>query len=385
MTDGLTGAANPFLRYRERLESYRPVSDGKLSDDAFVQVILALDAAVAQVEGRPDRPGFTATPLLDGAYLAATTGLETELWIKAEPGNVAGSHKARHLFGTAIDLAVTELVEGPSGDGGRLAIASCGNAALAAGVVAAALNRPLDVYVPTWADDGIVARLTELGAEVNRCPRVEGEAGDPAFLRFREAVAAGARSFSVQGTDTPTTFDGGRTLGWEIADQLLERSGRGPEAGDALYIQVGGGALATATSLALPEAALYPVQAEGCAPLRRAWDLLTPDFDFDGAAADPDAYMWPWEDEPHSLATGILDDVTYDWLPLLRLTHATGGEPVVTPEPVVVEAHRLAQAHTDVPVCATGSAGFAGLLHQMAIGRMDHRRTILVFSGIDRT
>ena len=178
----------------------------------------------------------------------------------------------------------------------------------------------------------------------------------------------------MQGTDTPTTFDGGRTLGWELADQLDDI--------DALYIQVGGGALATSVSMAVPDARLHPVQSEGCAPLRRAWDLLAPGFDFTAAAAEPTKYMWAWENEPHSLATGILDDVTYDWLPLLQRTHASGGEPIVAPEPFVEQAYALAHQHTDIPVCATGTSGFAGLLHAPPAAR---ERVVLLFTGIDRT
>ena len=29
-------------------------------------------------------------------------------------------------------------------------------------------------------------------------------------------------------------------------------------------------------------------------------------------------FMWPWEEPPHSVASGILDDETYDWLAILR-------------------------------------------------------------------
>ncbi|MGI9595574.1 MAG: PLP-dependent lyase/thiolase [Acidimicrobiales bacterium] len=360
---------NPFIRYRERLDSYRAVQSGRLSDDRFVEMVSDLDRAVTDVEGH----SFEMTPLVDGAALAAAADLGVELWIKAEHGNVGGSHKARHLFGVAVQMLVDEELGAEPAE--RLAIASCGNAALGAGVVAAALDRPLDVFVPTWADEAIVARLDDLGAEVNRCPRVEGESGDPAYLRFREAVTGGVRSFSVQGTDTPTTFDGGRTLGWELADQMP--GGLSPD--DALYIQVGGGALATAVSMAAPEPRLYPVQTEGCAPLRRAWDLLEPDFDFDRAAASPAQYMWPWETEPTSLATGILDDVTYDWLPLLRLTRQSGGEPIVVGESLIERAYALAHANTPIPVSATGSAGLAGLLHS---GRTEGR-AIVLFTGID--
>jgi len=368
-------ARNPFLIYRERLDSYDAVRSGRLTDERFVAIVTSLDAGIAEVEGH----GFEVTPLVEGSDLAAAAGLETELWIKAEPGNVGGSHKARHLFGVAIQMLVDEELGAEPAR--PLAIASCGNAAMGAGVVAAALGRPLHVYVPTWADESVVNALTELGAEVNRCERRAGEAGDPAYLRFREAVEAGAQSFSVQGTDTPTTFDGGRTLGWELADQVLDITGRALGPDDSLYIQVGGGALATAVSMAVPTVPLYPVQTEGCAPLRRAWDRLEPDFDFEAAAQSPDRYMWPWESEPQSLATGILDDITYDWLPLLRRTRESGGEPIVVAESFVGEAYQKAHSHTDIPVCATGSAGLAGVLQT----RPGAGRVMLLFTGLDRT
>ncbi len=363
----------PFLLYRDRLHSYAAVRDGRLSDDRFVEIVTGLDDAVAGVEGQ----GFTVTDLVDCSPLAAAAGLDIELLIKVEANNVGGSHKARHLFGVALQMLIDEELGAAPAD--RLAIASCGNAAVGAGVIAAAMKRPLDVFVPTWADERVVEILDGLGAQVTRCPRVEGEAGDPAYLRFREAVIEGTRPFSVQGTDTPTTFDGGQTLGWELADQLPG----GPSTDDSLYIQVGGGALAVSVSTAMPEARLFPVQAEGCAPLRRAWDRLSPAFDFDAAAASPDDYMWPWESEPHSLATGILDDVTYDWLPLLRRTRESGGEPIVAAEPLVEQAYALAHEHTDIPVCATGTAGLAGLLQHAADGEVSGGRVVLLFTGID--
>ncbi len=358
---------NPFLHYRDRLDSYGRARAGGLSDQWFVERVQSLDAAVAEIDGH----GFGVTPILDGAALAQAAHLDVDLVIKVESGNVGGSHKARHLFGVALHLAVDEALGAPVVD--HLAIASCGNAALGAGVVAGAMDKRLDVYVPVWANDRVVGRLRELGATITKCERRRGEDGDPAYLRFREAVAAGARPFSVQGTDTPTTFDGGRTLGWELADQ----AGRL----DAVYVQVGGGALATSVSMAIPEVRLHPVQSEGCAPLRQAWDLLAPDFDLVAAAETPGAFMRPWPD-PRSAADGILDDVTYDWLPLLAGTVRSGGEPIVAPEPLILKAYQLAHEHTDVPVCVTGTAGFAGLMHKPPPAGA---RVAVLFTGLDRT
>jgi len=364
----LAGEQNPFLRYRGRLDSYDVVRDARMTDEQFVDIVSDLDDKVASTWGR----GFLVSPLIDGSQLAAASDLTASLSIKVEANGVGGSHKSRHLMGVAIGQVITEALGGEQAN--NFAIASCGNAALGAAVVARSLDRSLDVFVPTWADEAVVTQLADFGANINRCERREGEAGDPCYLRFRESVESGSHAFSVQGTDTPSTFDGARTIGWELAEQTSKPV-------DALYVQVGGGALATSVSQGLPTARLHPVQAEGCAPLRRAWDRMQPDMDFGAAAATDQAFMTPWDD-PQSFATGILDDVTYDWIPLLQRTRETGGHPIVAPESLVEQAYALAHAHTDVNVCPTGTAGFAGLLAEPA---PSSEHVVVLFTGIDRS
>ncbi len=84
----------------------------------------------------------------------------------------------------------------------------------------------------------MVTQLRELGAAIEVCPRQDGDPpGDPCVHRFREAVAAGAVPFSCQGPDNGLTIDGGRTLGYEIADAATGL--------DDVVVQVGGGALAS--------------------------------------------------------------------------------------------------------------------------------------------
>lgn len=367
----ISGEQNPFLRYREQLDVYRFVTSGEVGDERFVELVSMIDDRVATTWGH----GFRVTPLIDGDSLAAAAGLESKLSIKVEVRNVGGSHKARHLMGVMIHDQLRRASGHETAD--RLAIASCGNAAIGAAVIARAMDRPLDVFVPEWADESVIATLDEFGANINRCERRDDEAGDPCYLRFREATssAAGdaAAPFGVQSTDTPVTIDGGRTIGFEIAEQA--------DAVDALYIQVGGGALATATASGVPGARLYPVQAEGCAPLQRAWDRWGPEFDLDAARRPDQQFMTPWQD-PHSLATGILDDITYDWVPLLQLTRERGGRPIVAPESLIEKAYSLAHAHTEVDVCATGTAGFAGVLTEPA---PTDEHVVVLFTGVDRS
>jgi threonine synthase len=357
---------NPFIFYRERLDSYSRALAAGWSDQKFVDLVSGLNDQIQRVDGR----GFSMTPTLDGGHLATALGLDIDLKVKVEIDSVGGSHKARHLFGVALHLAVEETASGSSNR--PLAISSCGNAAIAAAIIAKAINHPIEVFVPTWAEEPVLEQLRDLGARLQICePRVN-EKGDPCYARFMEAVGKGSRPFGVQGVNTSTTFDGGRTLGWELQDQAEDL--------EAVFIQVGGGALGTATARALSDVAVYPVQVEGCAPFKRAWDLLAPDFDMGKATSTPERFMWPW-DKPASVASGLLDDVTHDWLPLLEATLGSGGEPVVVSERTLIETHRVATSVTGLNVSPTGSAGLAGLVSaspeaEAVVG--------VLFTGIDR-
>lgn len=375
---------DPFLRYRAWLSPYRLARAAGLTDAAWGDLVGDLDGALTAVDGR----GFRITPMADQRALAEAIGLAGPLWVKDETRNVSGSHKARHLMGVMLYLRVLEAARLPAGNGlrsRRLAIASCGNAALAAAVVARAANWPLDVFIPPDADASVKARLKELGAEITICDRRPGEAGDPCYLRFREAVAAGAIPFGVQGTDNGLAIEGGRTLAFEMAEEF-SRLGVVP---DALFVQVGGGALASALAQGLVLARargllpslprLITVQTSGCAPLARAWERLD-GTDLDAAAKKRSQFMWPWETTPASLAHGILDDETYDWWAIAEGMRATGGSAVVVDEAEVEAAYKAGRSHTSIIASATGTAGLAGLLANPGAGK----RVAVIFSGVER-
>jgi hypothetical protein len=95
--------------------------------------------------------------------------------------------------------------------------------------------------------------------------------------------------------------------------------------------------------------------------------------------------MWPWEKVPRSVADGILDDETYDWLAVVGGMLRSGGRPVVVGEPALRDANGLAATHTGIDVNHTGSAGLAGaieLLRRGEIGPDDH--VAVIFTGIRR-
>lgn len=373
--------SHPFLRWRGLLAAWHLARQSGWGPRQFEDLVKRLDEAVAGVEGH----GFVLTPMLPADDLARALGL-VRVWVKDETGNVAGSHKGRHMMAMLLYLEVLERVTAAR-ERPPLAVASCGNAALAAAVLARAAGRPLDVFIPPQADPAVVARLAELGARLQVCPRLPGEKGDPCYRRFLEALGEGALPFSCQGPQNGLAVEGGILLGREMA------WGWGSPVPDRLFVQVGGGALASGVWQGLASAGLprlprlHAVQTAACAPLERAWRRVLEELlgqvpaDPEEAAGralqvDPAArrqvlrraarsrsqFMWPWESEPRSAAAGILDDETYDWLAIVEGMLESGGYPVVVPETRVQEAHTLARQVTGLPVCATGSAGLAGLL-----------------------
>jgi len=237
---------NPFVRYRQLLHSYHVARTHGMSEDDYVALVRRLDDKVAGVDGH----GFRITPFTRSAALSERLGFTTDggVWVKDETGNVSGSHKGRHLCGIMIYLQVLErigLVRSPLP---TLAIASCGNAALAAAVVARAAERALQVFIPPDAPPAVVDHLTQLGAQQTICQRDPGVRGDPCYLQFREAVRNGALPFCCQGSANGLTIEGGETLGYEMI------TAKGVPALDRVVVQVGGGALASAVIQAFTEA-----------------------------------------------------------------------------------------------------------------------------------
>ncbi|MCA9654133.1 MAG: PLP-dependent lyase/thiolase [Myxococcales bacterium] len=391
---------NPYLDFAELMTPLHRAHALGVGEVDFRRMVKELDDAVAEVDGQ----GFRPTPWMSLPELAAGLGdPRMLLWAKDETTNVGGSHKARHLMGVMIHLRLAELA-GLADPGARppLAIASCGNAALGAAVVARAARWPLRVFVPTDAEPAVLERLHALAAEVHPCPR-DDQPGDPSVRAFRAALREGALPFSVQGSDNGMAVEGGLTLGYELAEQVRT----GPGRLDVLVVQVGGGALASACLHALRDAValgvlpamprLCTVQTHGAYPLHRAYEAIasviqgtaTPPADARAradwlqqrgaasidaalrhAATHRSAYMWPWELEPHSVAHGILDDETYDWWALCEGMIHTGGWPEVVDEDTLIAAREAVALRTEVTATATATAGVAGVLAMRRAGRL---------------
>jgi threonine synthase len=395
---------NPFVGYRDLSRSYHLARTNGIVDSAYVDIVERFDKEVAGVDGR----GFVETPFARAAELSDRVAVE--MWVKDETGNVSGSHKARHLFGLLVHLRVVDELGWTSEPPPDLAIASCGNAALAAAVVARAGGRTLRVFVPTSADPVVVDRLGSLGAHIEVYPREAGVPGDPTYHALERAIADGALPFTCQGNQNGLSIEGAHTIGYEMASTLAADG----VSLDRIFIQVGGGALASAVMAAFAEAQelgvierlprFHAVQTVGGFPLKRAYDRLLERIGVDDAdelrerfddgevqdaltyaARHRSEFMWPWEEEPKSVAHGILDDETYDWLAVVRGMLRSGGTLVVVDEVTLERANALGREATGIDVDHTGSAGLAGLIalrEQGDVGRDE--RVAVVFTGARR-
>jgi threonine synthase len=134
------------------------------------------------------------------------------------------------------------------------------------------------------------------------------------------------------------------------------------------------------------------VQTRGAWPLKRAWDAIQERLKIDGeldvierATKHRSEFMRPWEETPHSVASGILNDETYDWLAVVKGLLASRGSALVVEEETLREANALARETTGINVCHTGSAGLAGLMQLRRDGVVKPgERAAVIFSGVQR-
>ena len=104
------------------------------------------------------------------------------------------------------------------------------------------------------------------------------------------------------------------------------------------------------------------------------------------AISNPPKYMKPWEN-PSSSATGILDDITYDWLPLVwdMLLGGNVGGPISANEEDIILAKKLVAEYTDISASATGTAGLAGLIGTKEDNCISSDDSIVILlTGVDR-
>ena len=101
-----TGDVNPYVAFRKYLAWDAFAASLGLNDEQREAIIRRTDDAVARVAGT----GFRTTPFARNDALSNELGFSSNggVWVKDETNNVAGSHKARHLFGELLHLVTAQ-------------------------------------------------------------------------------------------------------------------------------------------------------------------------------------------------------------------------------------------------------------------------------------
>ena len=308
-------------------------------------------------EQQPVSLGEGGTPLLDAGRLAQRHGFG-RLLVKDESVNPTGSFKARGLA-----VAVTRAC---AAGARRFVVPTAGNAGVALAAYAARAGVTARIYAPDTTPPTILSQIRSYGAELQLVPGHIGDSGKAA-----RAYAAEHGAVDVSTLREPYRIEGKKTLGLELAEQLDWHL---PEA--IVYPTGGGtgligmwkafGELQRAGWIdgALPR--LYSVQAEGCAPVIRAFD----------AGADR---CTPWP-EPQTVAAGLrVPGPLGDRLMLTALRESGGGAIAVSDEALTAGAREL-QVEEGIDAAPEGGATLAAAGGLMARGAIRPDETVVLFN-----
>src|SRR6202162_5332647 len=214
-------------------------------------------------DGEPVTLGEGMTPLLHASRLGAAMGLK-HLYVKDEGLNPTGSFKARGM--TAAVTRAKQL------GAKTLAAPTAGNAGGALAAYAAAAGIPSVIVMPADTPVANVIECQAFGAKVVKLDGLISDCGKyVAERKDREGW------YDVSTLKEPYRVEGKKTMGYELWEQF------GGKLPDVILYPTGGGVGLIGMCKAFDEMQemgwigterprMVSVQAEGCAPIVRAWE-----------------------------------------------------------------------------------------------------------------
>lgn len=238
-----------FSIFREQLGSFSEACQLGIASD-WTDNLRSLENSAQKMHAN----GFAPTPLADTETLSTKIGWEPgRLFAKNETATILGSHKARHAIASLLQVQIrhsSNCTEKP-----RLAIFSCGNAALGAAAIAKSGGYQLFTFVPSGINREIESLLSNMDAKVVKVRR-DGAVGqgDPCNNLYQQAVRELSMSaFSCYAYDLWVSVEGAEVLGLEfllqiafeqLSEEKLISGSFEPAKLDNIIVQVGGGGLA---------------------------------------------------------------------------------------------------------------------------------------------
>jgi threonine synthase len=308
-------------------------------------------------DGDPVSLGEAVTPIVALPNVAATEGA-SNLLVKDEGRLPTGSFKARGLA-MAVTMARQFGVE-------RIAMPTNGNAGAALAAYGARAGIETVVICPAETPETNVTETAAYGARVYVADGQIDECG--------ALVGKGAAQglwFDCSTLKEPYRLEGKKVMGFELAEQL------GWEVPDAIFYPTGGGTGLIGMWKAFEELEaigligpkrprMYAVQAEGCAPMVRAFE-------------QGEEFAERWE-SPATIATGIrVPKAVGDFL-ILRAVRESGGAAIAVSEGAIVQAVDDAAHQDGFLLCPEGGAVLAGWRQALERGLVAKDERVLLFN-----
>jgi len=296
------------------------------------------------------------TPLVHARNLGRRLGIP-RLYLKNEINNPTGSFKDR-----PINVGLNRALQFGAK---TVASASSGNAANSLAAGSAKANIRCVAFVPADAPRSKVAQLLLYGAEVIPVGRPEAYLGDPTVEMLTRCYRElGFHPIPSFGHLNPYQMEGAKTIGYEIAEEMVP---------DHMLIPLGGGGLYLGNHNAFTEymklgivdelPVMHAVQGAGCAPLV--------------AAFRENKAIETWK-EPRTIAAGLADPFTWDGERVLAAMKENGGVAVGVKDGPIVEAQKLLARYEGIFAEPTGTASLAGLLELVDEGIISRDETVVV-------
>ena len=298
--------------------------------------------------------GFT--PLLEAPRLGSKLGLK-HLLIKEEAANPTGSFKARGLsmaVSMAKALGATDVC-----------LPSAGNAGSALAAYAAAAGLKAHVFLPRDIARLFVMETEAYGAHVEMVDGLISDAGRVCAARAKEHGW-----YECATLKEPYRVEGKKTMGYEIAEQLDWTLP------DAILYPTGGGTglvgmwkafaeMETMGFVGSKRPRMYAVQAEGCAPIVKAF-----------LEGKNDAPMW---EGATTHAHGLrVPKALADFL-ILRGVRESGGSAIAVSETEIVAGVKDAAATQGLFMAPEGGACVAAARKLQASGQLAPEDSVVIF------
>jgi threonine synthase len=353
---GLSRAGRPLL-VRYDLEGVR----GALTRDALAKRPLDMwryrELLPVRAASNIVSLGEAATPIVALPRTAAASG-GTNLLVKDEGRLPTGSFKARGIA-MAVAMAKAFGIQ-------KIAMPTNGNAGAALAAYASRVGIETVVFCP---DDTPEINVREIAAQGARVYRVNGLIDDCGKI-VGEGAAAG-HWFDLSTLKEPYRIEGKKTMGLELAEQL------GWDVPDVIFYPTGGGtgligmwkAFGELEALGLigsKRPRMIAVQAEGCAPIVKAWE-------------DGEEHAPRWEDAA-TVAAGIrVPRAVGDFL-ILRAVRESGGVAMAVSDAELTECVDQAARLDGFLLCPEGGATLAAWRRAVDTGLVGRDERAVLFN-----